>query len=187
MTEPANDDVVDILTRQHNEIRSLFVRVAKAGGKQKREFFEDLVRLLAVHEAAEGEVLHPMARKEIDAGDEVVEQRLEEEHEAKEALAELHDLGLDHPEFGTKLLALADAIGEHAKYEEDEEFRFLRERVSPAVLQEMAGAVQAAQATVPTRDRAVTDPSTGTALTGPPLAIFDRVHGAVREWRLRHR
>ncbi|MEQ7126652.1 hemerythrin domain-containing protein [Actinopolymorpha sp. B11F2] len=187
MTEPIKDDVVDLLTRQHNEIRSLFIKVTQAGGKEKREFFADLVWLLAVHEATEGEVVHPMARKEIDDGDEVIEHRLEEEQDAKEALAELHDLGVDHPEFRTKLLALAEAIAAHATYEEDEEFRFLRERVPPGLLQEMAGAVEAAQARVPNRERVEADKSTDATPADAPLAIFEHVHDAVREWRLRDR
>jgi hemerythrin superfamily protein len=186
MAEPRKDDVLDILISQHDEIRDLFHKVAQAGGKQRREFFADLVRLLAVHESAEEEVVHPMARKEIDDGDDVVESRLQEEQEARDALTELHDLGVDHPEFASKLLALASAITAHATYEEDEEFRFLRERVPPSLLQEMAGAVQAAQAELPKGGRPERAESTASTLEGRPVAIFERVQGAVREWRLRN-
>jgi hypothetical protein len=61
--------------------------------------FEDLVRLLAVHETAEEEAVHPTARRKLDHGEEAVENRLYEEDEAKRALAELYDLGVEHPEF----------------------------------------------------------------------------------------
>jgi hypothetical protein len=114
MAEPANDDNVVEILAQHHEIRELFVRVAHAGGKQKREFIDDLIRLLAVHEAADAEVA--------DAG--VAANRLELDHEAQQVLAELHDLGVDHPEFRAKLLALAEALTAPAVYEEDD-FRVL--------------------------------------------------------------
>ena len=71
------------------------MRAAEA--TQQQELFEDLVRLLAVHESAEEEVVHPTARRKLDHGDEVVESRLHEEDEAKRALTELYDLGVEHP------------------------------------------------------------------------------------------
>jgi hypothetical protein len=71
------------------------LRAAEA--TQQQELFEDLVRLLAVHETAEEEVVHPTARRKLDHGDEVVESRLHEEDEAKRALTELYDLGVEHP------------------------------------------------------------------------------------------
>jgi hemerythrin superfamily protein len=186
MVERRKDDVLGVLISQHDEIKDLFHKVAQAGGKQRREFFADLVRLLAVHQAAEEEVVHPIARKEIDDGDDVVENRLREEQEARDALTELHDLGADHPEFASKLLALAAAITAHATYEEDEEFRFLRERVPPTLLQQMAGAVQAAQAEVPGNVPPERVDATAPPREGRPVAIFERVQGAVREWRLRN-
>ena len=39
------------------------------------------------------------ARRKLDHGEEAVENRLYEEDEAKRALAELYDLGVEHPEF----------------------------------------------------------------------------------------
>lgn len=56
-------DVVELLKAQHNQIRQLIDRVRAADGAGKREPFEDLVRLLAVHESAEEEVIHPAARR----------------------------------------------------------------------------------------------------------------------------
>ena len=182
---PNDQDVVDLLMEQHNEIKSLFARVARARGSKKRELFEDLVRLLAVHETAEEEVVHPMAREEIDGGDQVVDRRLEEEGRAKQALAELYELGVDHEDFDGRLVALANDVGEHATREENDEFRSLRRKLTADKLWQMAGAVRAAEATAPTRPH----PSAGQSpisnlLAGPPLAIFDRVQDAVREWRI---
>lgn len=184
MAKGKNQDVVDLLLEQHNEIKSLFTRVASARGGKKRELFEDLVRLLAVHETAEEEVVHPMARKEIDGGDQIVDRRLEEESEAKQALADLYDLGVDHDDFDSRLVALANDVNEHASREENDEFPSLRRKLSAEKLRQMAGAVRAAEATAPTRPHpAAGESAVSNLLTGPPLAIFDRVQDGVRDWR----
>jgi hemerythrin superfamily protein len=181
-------DVVDLLLEQHSEIRSLFSQVQAAEGTAKRELFEDLVRLLAVHESAEEEVVHPYARRKIEGGEEVVEQRLREEDEAKRALAELYDLGVDHPDFNPKLAALADAVIQHATHEESDEFLRLRGTVDADRLRRMAGALKAAEATAPTRPHPNTPESAaGNLLAGPPLAVFDRIRDAMRDWRQRNK
>src|SRR5690606_41788081 len=78
------EDVIELLLGQHMLIRELFVEVQSSTGEARSEAFARLVRLLAVHETAEEEVVHPLARRHIDGGEQVVEDRLREEHEAKE-------------------------------------------------------------------------------------------------------
>ncbi|MDG4786056.1 hypothetical protein O7626_08975 [Micromonospora sp. WMMD1102] len=53
MTAGVQQDVLDLLTEQHQQIRTLFGQLGRAEGTQKRELFEELVRLLAGHEGAE--------------------------------------------------------------------------------------------------------------------------------------
>jgi hemerythrin superfamily protein len=184
VTAAQEQNVVDLLLDQHNQIKSLFDQVAMAQGTRKRELFEDLVRLLAVHETAEEEVVHPTARRSIDGGDQVVEQRLAEEDEAKHALAELYDLGVEHPDFDARLAMLAQAVIAHATREETEEFVYLRQNVSAANLRRMAGALKAAEAGAPTRPHPMAGESaTANLLAGPPMAVFDRMRDAVRDWR----
>jgi len=184
VTDVAQQDVVALLLEQHNQIKTLFNQVSTARGTQKRELFEDLVRLLAVHESAEEEVVHPAARRSINGGDQVVESRLHEEDEAKHALAELYDLGVDHPEFDAKLATLAQAVVAHATHEEQEEFRYLRENLPADRLSRMAGALKAAEATAPTRPHpGAGESAMANLLVGPPAAVFDRTRDAVRDWR----
>lgn len=184
MTMTQKRDVVAVLLEQHEQIKSLFQRVAMAQGTQKRELFEELVRLLAVHESAEEIVVHPTARQEIADGEQVVSRRLKEEHEAKHELAELYDLGVDHPDFNDRLGTLAQAVIRHAEHEESEEFPQLRERVSGEQLERMAGALRAAESMAPTRPHPnAGESAAGNMLVGPPLAVFDRVRDRVRDWR----
>src|SRR3954468_8536380 len=141
-------DVVDVLLEQHQQIKDLFARIPMFTGEQKRDLFNELVRLLAVHEAAEEQVVHPAARR--TAGDAVVEARLQEEDEAKQALADLYDLGIDASDFDEKLETLAVDVIAHATNEEQQEFMTLRAEQSPERLRRMAGAVRAAEAIAPT-------------------------------------
>src|ERR1700716_4062187 len=69
VTATTEDDVVILLVSQHEQIKSLFSRLKASEGTQKKELFEDLVRLLAVHETAEEEGVHPTARRQVDRGE----------------------------------------------------------------------------------------------------------------------
>jgi hemerythrin superfamily protein len=184
VTRTKEQNVVDLLMAQHEQIKGMFSGISNAQGTQKRELFEDLVRLLAVHESAEEEVVHPVARRRIENGEQIAEGRRQEEDKAKHELAQLYDMGVDHPDFDQRLSALASAVIEHAEREEHEEFGRLRESLPEDQLRRLAGAVRAAEATAPTRPH----PNTGESpaanmLAGPPLAVFDRVRDRVRDWR----
>jgi hemerythrin superfamily protein len=184
VTAAQDQDVVELLLDQHDQIKSLFSQVSTAQGTTKRELFESLVRLLAVHESAEEEVVHPTARRKIDAGDQVVDSRLHEENEAKHALAELYEMGVDDPKFDSKFAALKNAVTEHAMHEETEEFPHLRQSVPADQLRRMAGAVRAAESIAPTRPHPQAGESmAANMVAGPPLAMFDRMRDAVRDWR----
>jgi hemerythrin superfamily protein len=170
----AERDVVDLLLEQHDEIRSLFAEIPRTEGAVKRGLFEDLVRLLAVHESAEETVVHPVARRKLDGGEQVVEARLAEEDRAKRELAALHDLGTEHPDFDQRLERFAADVIEHATMEEAEEFLRLRPAVDPDQLRSMAHALEVAESAASTQS----DP--------PPAAVFDRVRAALHDWRQQH-
>jgi hemerythrin superfamily protein len=184
MTATQQQDVVDLLLDQHSQIKMLLDRVTKATGTDKRDAFQDLVRLLAMHESAEEEVVHPKARKTIDNGDQIVQARLREEDEAKHTLAQLYDVGVEHPEFDGKFAAFASAVVEHAAHEETEEFPELRRSTPAERLRRMADAVKAAEAMAPTRPHPTVGGSAmANMIAGPPMAIFDRARDRMREWR----
>jgi succinate dehydrogenase flavin-adding protein (antitoxin of CptAB toxin-antitoxin module) len=177
-------DVVERLLEQHDEIKSLFSETQRAQGPAKQELFEDLVRLLAVHESAEEAVVHPLARRKLEAGEQVIEQRLEEEDRAKKELADLYDMGVDHPDFDRRLEAFASEVIAHATKEEGEEFLRLRGTVDADTLRRLAGALVAAEKVAPTRPhRNAPESAAGNLLAGPPMAMFDRVRDALDEWR----
>lgn len=180
----SDQDVVDLLVDQHEQIKRLFAEVSAATGDRKRDLFHDLVRLLAVHESAEEQVVHPTAKRRIADGESVIAARLEEEDQAKHTLAELYDLGVDHPDFDMRLRKFADDVLRHATAEETEEFIQLRQNLRPDELTRMAGVVRAAESAAPTRPHpAAGESAAANIIMGPPLALFDRIRDAVRDWR----
>ncbi|MEU0529021.1 hemerythrin domain-containing protein [Amycolatopsis tolypomycina] len=174
---------MDLLLAQHGEIKKMIERVRTAESDVKQAVFEDLVRLLAVHESAEEIVVHPTSQRVVGTGSAIVADRLTEENEAKHVLAELYRLGADHPDFDGRFAEFAESVVEHAEQEEAEEFPLLRERMSPDDLMRMAGALRAAEAAAPTRPHPrVGESAKVNLLAGPPLGVFDRVRDGVRDW-----
>ncbi|MFH8485074.1 hemerythrin domain-containing protein [Streptomyces longisporoflavus] len=177
----ADTDVVSLLMRQHGDIRNLFDEVEAADGEERRDAFRRLVRLLAVHETAEEEVIHPFARRGLTGGRQVVEERLAEEKAAKETLAELDDYDTDDPKFIPQLLKLRKDVQEHARAEERYEFTHIRRSTDSANLAAMAKAVKAAEAMAPTRPHPGVESGTANMALGPLAALMDRTKDAVRK------
>jgi hemerythrin superfamily protein len=186
-TPPAGDDhasdldVVSLLMRQHGDIRNLFDEVEATTGPERRDAFRRLVRLLAVHETAEEEVVHPFARRSFPGGEQVVEDRLAEEHMAKETLAALDDADTDDPTFMPQLMKLRKDVQEHARAEERYEFTHIRRSTDVTNLAAMAKAVKAAEAMAPTRPHPGVESAAANVALGPIAALMDRTRDAVRD------
>ena len=178
---PQDQDVVELLLEQHQQARRLFTELEGLSGEAAREPFEQLVRLLAVHETAEEEVVYPAVRRMVDDGDTLADARTAEESAAKDALSELEKLGVDHDEFASKLQAFQQMVLTHAENEEREVFPELRETHSPGQLQSMATGVRAAESLAPTHPHPRGPESAiGNILVGPFVAMVDRVRDAIR-------
>jgi hypothetical protein len=150
MTDAA-PDVIDVLLEQHSRIEALFYEIEVAPEERRQAPFDELVRLLAVHESVEEEVVHPLARDRILGGHEVIRDRVEEERELKQMLVRLIDAGTGWDGFETALLELRDAVLTHAGHEERFEFPQLREHVPAERLREMAGTARATEQVVVAR------------------------------------
>src|SRR4051812_39685447 len=172
-------DAVTFLMSQHAEIRRLFSDMDGAGRSQ--DTFQALVRLLAVHETAEEEVVHPAARRLIPDGDAIVDARLEEEDRAKKALADLEKIELDDANFAAEYAKVRDMVLEHAEHEEQELFPKLQAIQDDEELRRMTTALEAAEAMAPTHPhKTAPESATGNMLVGPFVAMADRVRDAIR-------
>ena len=184
MSETTNETVTQVLRRQHDEVRSMFQQLGTATGDARAELFDCLRATLAVHETAEEEVVHPMARTISDTADEVVRARLDEEREAKQMLADLEKIGVGGAQFDEKLRAFQAAVEAHAAAEEREVFPLLDREKDADMLRTMANALLAAEKIAPTHPHPHgPESAVGNIVVGPVVAVMDRVRDAIRASR----
>jgi hemerythrin superfamily protein len=103
------DDVIAFLKAQHDTIELLFEAVLEARGSDREHSFYQLRRLLAVHETAEEQIVHPAARRVLAEGTAIVSRRLDEENQAKHMLADIEALDLHSAAFEARLRELSEA------------------------------------------------------------------------------
>ncbi|WP_242882384.1 hemerythrin domain-containing protein [Actinomadura litoris] len=178
-----SENVVDLLLAQHDEIRRLASIVDGNGGQVRKDAFDRLRRLLAVHETAEEEIVHPFARRALDDGGAVIDARLEEENEAKGVLSELEKLDPDSDEFTAKFSAFHKDLEAHAAREEREEFPRMARDASPEQLRGMAATVRAAEAIAPTHPHQGVESPAANLVVGPFAAVADRARDAIAKAR----
>jgi hemerythrin superfamily protein len=177
--EPLHEeDVVAILTRQHQRIREGFVEVKAATGDDKQQKFDALRALLAAHETAEEMVLRPVTAQ--TAGREVADELNEEEKAANKALAELEHLDVHSDEFTAAFADFQKAVLAHAEHEERAEFPKVEAGRSPKQLADMGRVLLAVEKIAPTHPH----PSTAGHFTaqwvaGPFVSVLDRARDAL--------
>lgn len=172
-------DVVGFLKEQHEQIKTMFADVIAARGEDRQRAFIALRRLLAVHETAEEEIVHPAARRALPDGEAIVDARLKEENEAKKALTELETLDVDSAEFDTKFQALKSAVIAHAESEEQDEFIRLASVLDQSRLERMRKAAEFAEKVAPTRPHPGVESAAANMLAGPFAAMVDRARDAL--------
>lgn len=163
--------VAALLIEQHAQIRSLFDEVLNAKDDLRADAFFRLRRLLAVHETAEEQFVHPRMRWAAH-DDGIANDRLHEETAAKQMLVELEKLDPESDEFHAGLVQLRDAVLEHAAAEEREEFPLLDEHVKDQRL--LRNAVALTEKIAPTRPHPGVTLGGENALTGGFLSMVDR-------------
>ena len=177
--EPLHEeDVVEILLRQHLRIKEGFIQVRAATGAARRETFAELRALLAAHETAEEMVLRPITVQ--TAGSGVADARNAEEKEANRVLAELEKLDVNGPEFAELFAEFQRAVLEHAANEEREEFPHVQNGRSAEELASMGRVLLAVEKIAPTHPHSSTAGSpTRQWAVGPFVSVLDRARDAL--------
>ncbi|SFC33482.1 Hemerythrin HHE cation binding domain-containing protein [Nocardioides terrae] len=171
-------DVIAVLLEQHAQIKDLFAEVKRANGPDKKEKFDALRALLAVHETAEELVLRPVSAEL--AGQDVVDARNREEADANAVLADLEGMDVESPEFDIRLEAFRKAVDEHAEAEEKDEFPEILAGCDEERRRDLGRKIKAAEAIAPTHLHPESDPgSTKQKLVGPFASMVDRVRDAI--------
>ncbi|MGW0159286.1 hemerythrin domain-containing protein [Mycobacterium sp. NPDC003323] len=183
MTAPAINtagDVVEYLRSQHQTIRDLFTETLDAADAETREAaFTKLRTMLAVHETAEEMVVHPRVRRKVDGGEQIVEARLAEEHDAKVLLRDIEELPRDSAEFSKALIHLQAAVLKHAEAEEKLEFTELEAELDKEELAKLAQAVEVAERIAPTHPHPGVESGAANFAAGPFASVLDRARDAL--------
>jgi len=181
MTQQQHGDVVDLLLDQHRAIRELCEEVATATVADREQPFTSLLRLLAVHEAVEEELVHPYVKRRVDGAKEAVAERVEEEREVNKMLFALDALGPANPGFEELFTRFRTALLAHAGKEESSEFAGLRSATKPGERAAMATAVKLASALAPTHPHPGNESAARALLVGTPMAMMDRARDLLRD------
>jgi iron-sulfur cluster repair protein YtfE (RIC family) len=181
MVRGREQTVVDLLVGQHEDVRKQFEKVAKATGKNRAAAFDRLRYLLAVHETAEEEIVHPFARQAIGNGARIIGARLKEEKEAKTLLQQLERLDADSADFEPLLERLRKAVEAHAAKEEQVEFTKIAEKATPQQLKGMVAAVKIAEAIAPTHPHPGTESPSKNVTVGSVASVVDRTRDAIHK------
>lgn len=177
-------DVIGVLKAQHAEIRRAFTRAAMPG-PQRPAAFRRLVRLLAVHEAAEEAHVHPTVRH-ISSAAQAAKARLEEERRAKRLLVTLDRTGPDGAGYLRTLWALRRAVLIHAAREERSEFPALA-ALSRARRWMLGQEVRLASYLAPTRPHPHVNGMLANRTAALVLGPLDRCRDRADRWLPRNR
>jgi len=135
-------DIVDVLRREHEQIRQLCADVRSAGREQQKHRLAVLQRAVHRHELGELAIAHPAARGSGPNGGAIGLACQAEGVRLERSLTELGRLGVEHPGFDAGFAALSAALLDHATRQENDEFPLLRRYVPTQRLHMMASEME---------------------------------------------
>jgi hemerythrin-like domain-containing protein len=139
-----------------------------------------LRRLLSIHEAVEEQLVHPLVRRQLPDGHQLVTEVLAQEQESKELLAALEDAQPGGDDFAELARRLFEGVRKHAHTEETLLFPALRLHLGPRERMRLGAMVERAERLAPTHPHPHA-PSSGPGVAGiPVVGVLDRARDRVR-------
>jgi hemerythrin superfamily protein len=182
MTEFARQqDVVDILTTDHQEVLDLIQQIKRSAvAADRRDMADTVISELVRHSVAEEMYVYPAMRKHLENGDEAVEHDTKEHKELETTMKSLESVDGDSAEFDGLIAQLESILRDHVQDEENEQFPELRAKIPHDELVEMAAKVNAAKEVAPTRPHpGAPNNQLFHKLVGPGVGLVDRLRDAL--------
>lgn len=174
----AGPDAVEVITRQHDEVRELFEEfegLSSRSSKRKADVVRSAITLLSKHAAIEEQILYPAIRRALPDLEDDVKEDLEEHHLVEVALLELDHMSPDDERFDAKFTVVMENVRHHLEEEEGELLPRLREEMEEEARRELGAALEAAWPMAPERPHPLSpDTQPGVSLVGIPAALWDR-------------
>ncbi len=175
-----SDDIVSLLTQDHEAIRQRLSEVCDAPPESRKELFWKLTDQLVRHEVAEELVVYP-ALRDLPGGREVASERQAEEAEAERLLASMENLDPGDDDFSRALAQLRENVLEHAHQEESEAFPLLLAHEEHAGLIYLAQKFKGAKLSAPNHPHPrLPSGSAAQKVLGPIASFFDRMRDEAR-------
>jgi hypothetical protein len=123
-------DAISTLVEEHRIVKDHFRILLDAHCEQRKDILQEIKGMLAVHNATEENVIYPavhgLAKRPVHA-----RTLYHEQDDAEVALWDLANLDSDDEQFFVKAVDLRDALLAHVRREEEVEFKYLRESLTP--------------------------------------------------------
>ena len=180
----------EVLRTDHAEVEQMLAVLENtpghtAGAGQtvlaaRQEVAQRLVIDSSRHEAAEEQYFWPVVRQRLADGDQLADQAISQEQEAKETLARLDKLEASDAEFDQLLTAFIPAARRHIEFEETQVWPELRQVLSAEQARELGDKLTNAKEHGPTRPHPHAPASPDVLKTaGPAVAAVDKLRDAV--------
>jgi hemerythrin superfamily protein len=184
MTSYADTDAIDLLMSDHRMVDSLFMEyeaLDDGGAERKRQLVDEIIHELSVHAAIEEQVLYPFLRGEIQGGEELAEEGIQEHQEVKELLADLEQLDPQDTTFDQKVGQLIVDVRHHVEEEETTFFPRLQEAASADEIVRLGNRMEMAKKFAPTRPHPQA-PNTppGNVIAGAAAAVTDKARDMLK-------
>lgn len=145
-------DVVDILTQDHQEMLELIDQIERSvDATQRRDLADALIAEVVRHAVAEEMFVYPAMEKHVPGGTKEVEHDKEEHQEIVVLMKQIEGSDAAEPAFMEQIQELKAQLLHHADDEESDQFPELRSHIPHEELVRMGEKVQMAKKLAPTR------------------------------------
>jgi hemerythrin-like domain-containing protein len=185
-------DVFEVLGADHAQVKDMLVALQESqahtlagkAGEVVQAARQEVAQLLIIdssrHEAAEEQYFWPIVRERLTDGNQLADEAIAQESEAKSVLARLDKANSGDEEFTALIAEFIPAAQAHIAFEENQVWPSLRVALTPAEAEELGAKIKRAEDKGPTRPHPHTPANPAVLKTaGPVVAALDRLRDAV--------
>jgi hemerythrin-like domain-containing protein len=132
---------IELLKKQHREVKKLFASLKKAQAKSKKAIFEEIAHNLVAHDGIERELFYPACEVGMGMTDELAEALVE--HGVVEFCLYQADEASPGDEFDAKSKVLKEVLEHHIEEEEEEFFPKVEKALGKERLEELGAEMKA--------------------------------------------
>jgi hypothetical protein len=134
-------NAIEMLKTQHRDAMTLFERLEKAEGAERRDLRNELADALAVHMEIEEQIFYPATNRA--RTEDLLLEAVEEHLAAKRAMADLMATPVGEKSFAAKVKVCKELVEHHKTEEEKELFPAVEKLLDAEALEELGAQMEA--------------------------------------------